>query len=1485
MSFTRIAALALAAASVVNASPCPFGDMAEKGQLSEEQSAKFFKARAEGHPVIENMMDEHTAAKQKRDFDHQEKYYKRQIEERQLDFGGGLLGGVLQPFSGLLQGLDVPTPQPQGLKLIPGNDPVHQFKRPGKTDVRGMCPTLNTMANHGYIAHNGITTFAEAANACQITLGFGYDTCVFLSALGLLAGGDLATGKYSIGGQDARVPNTLGPALGISTHGPFEIDTSISRIDSAFGNQASFNLDRWNRIRGIADKNGGMFGMNTWANERVVSYQESLTKNPSFDAGPKQLAVNLAERVFIPRALPNGTHQNLADRQNVEPFYLNETFPTQWFRRATAYNLQNVGTDIAYLFLLSPQQLGHNEGLNNFIPLSIDPNSLTDGTLLCYLAQNAYDILPGQIAGSDAYKAMDAFINGAVKPLFSNVDCSNVDTQGDTTYGYGKPGPSAKSPNLVNGKYHSRSEDGDVDWREEANNEDNQHVGADRHAQTGHISGTILLAEHGATDYAADAAEADHSGAAEGALPVAADVVGLVSHNDGDVGVAAGSREKDAKVAHRGCVCKTHDGQTNDAQHAVPYYDRSANATLALSETETHGVVENQGQEIGQSIRDGCCCAKKKCEAPDLEVSAATKPLSEVEFLGMSVAAVSVNPGKDVVDFMLSEKAAEDILGILVGEADDEDEAEQRNDAGDNAVNSEDPRPPSETFQTEIDCHARKRSKRQISPVLQGDAVHQSDYGHEANIDLSRDALALFGGKARQIRVGIAAWTAIAVDFVLSGDALSLFGERAKVTHMVGALSAGRQPCQAGRDFTCWLTSSSGLELHLADPRVEIRSIASAARTRVTWGQQKSRARILGSTAGYGLLPSGRVRKGAEAEWRLGQVVPKHGAVSLQCCQSRERRRPAAPAYASTVVPRLRLSLAALNDSEMTDSQTLPHKPPQVAKHGSWANGIGIDALGVSSGVPYDSLAWVAIPAMRSLRGSNALSCHEAGHAAWQDCHATMSGARKSTRVKAGEGAAMSDPAVPASRSTYAIDQLQSCVSLPRLASSSSTASASRLSPSARTLRTRAARSADAGVSSGEQYRTNVTQWHKFDATSATSTAARPALNPLNYVELREQVQRRNAVHNKRLKWYGMGIAACVAAQVIIIFYWDDGLKGDVAKAEAAQLANGASRGLTNGKSVERLDSGSAGAKDFEGREVKIIEKPGLPGVLIDAITGIEMVATGTSTIPHFPRTIDLPSQAGEEEYYLLGLGIRTVSFLSIQVYVLGYYVRSADLPALQAAFVKHINPLGTSLIPGEKSSLREQLVDAEKSMEVWDKVLRESGAGSAVRIVPTRGTDFAHLRDGWVRGITARTQDAQRQGCKDFDDEAFGTAMKDFKAIFGGRGKAPKGSTVILLRDGKGALGAVFEQEAKKDRAGDTAHKSGRESLGSVNDERISRMVWLGYLAGKNPSSEGARQSIVDGVMELVERPVGTVGLAGYLDVEPWREAIVGSKTRDQDQ
>lgn len=280
-----------------------------------------------------------------------------------------------------------------------------------------------------------------------------------------------------------------------------------------------------------------------------------------------------------------------------------------------------------------------------------------------------------------------------------------------------------------------------------------------------------------------------------------------------------------------------------------------------------------------------------------------------------------------------------------------------------------------------------------------------------------------------------------------------------------------------------------------------------------------------------------------------------------------------------------------------------------------------------------------------------------------------------------------------------------------------------------------------------------------------------------------------------------------------------------------------------------------------------------------------EQIETGNSTVPYFPTTICLPSTAeppskengdelstaGGDEYQLLGLGIRTVSFLSIQVYVVGLYVAKGDITELQQRLVHTaVHPpsddpgaisgagadAATSLVPPERQQLKELLLDQQHGDAVWTSLIKENGIRTAFRIVPTRNTDFMHLRDGWVRGITARAQQkkplpgAAEQG--EFQDAEFGTAMNDFKGVFGGgqRKNVPKGQTLILLRNAHGALDALFQADPAQP----------MRWMGRVDDERVSRLVWLNYLAGKTVSSEGARRNIVDGLMTIVERPVGTV-------------------------
>lgn len=271
---------------------------------------------------------------------------------------------------------------------------------------------------------------------------------------------------------------------------------------------------------------------------------------------------------------------------------------------------------------------------------------------------------------------------------------------------------------------------------------------------------------------------------------------------------------------------------------------------------------------------------------------------------------------------------------------------------------------------------------------------------------------------------------------------------------------------------------------------------------------------------------------------------------------------------------------------------------------------------------------------------------------------------------------------------------------------------------------------------------------------------------------------------------------------------------------------------------------------------------------------GRELVSTGNSVVEFFPRTISLPASSnsrgsstpsdplavpvivnptvgGEQttEYTLVGLGTRSVTFIGINVYVVGFYIATADIAALQSRLVKRINPIATTLVAGEKGDLHKTLIDPVEGEALWNELLRDGiPARSAFRILPVRDTDFHHLRDGFVRAIQARSDKLlSGDGQSGADQDAFTEAMRSFRQIFN-RGKVPKSKELLLTRENGGRLKVVYDDGKTK------------EAIGTVDDERVSRALWLNWLAGKNVASEPARKSIANGILEFVERPVGTV-------------------------
>lgn len=364
--------------------------------------------------------------------------------------------------------------------------------------------------------------------------------------------------------------------------------------------------------------------------------------------------------------------------------------------------------------------------------------------------------------------------------------------------------------------------------------------------------------------------------------------------------------------------------------------------------------------------------------------------------------------------------------------------------------------------------------------------------------------------------------------------------------------------------------------------------------------------------------------------------------------------------------------------------------------------------------------------------------------------------------------------------------------------------------------------------------------------------------------------EEKRQYHLRRMRFAGMGLLMTFAALAVTLYNLDlDQMEQSEQKRKGGQ----------------QLDAGDDSNKQFQGKEVEIIGAgDGKRIVAKGQGEEIELVETGTSSVPHFPRTIYLPTSpefatkvdangstdvsqpdaggnAGnvenQEQYTLVGLGIRTVSFLSIQVYVVGMYVRTKDISALQEKLIRNINEAASTLIPSEQEELQKRLIDPAASREIWTELLQVPGLKTAWRIAPTRNTDFGHLRDGWITGINNRTREAKQlaKGAEtEYEAEDFGKAVGDFKTIFTG-GKAPKGSVMILSRRVSGALDVWFQLKP-----GSSGKEKQMQHLGSVPDERIAKLIWLGYLGGDKVSSEAARKGVADGLVGFAGRPVGSV-------------------------
>lgn len=194
----------------------------------------------------------------------------------------------------------------------------------------------------------------------------------------------------------------------------------------------------------------------------------------------------------------------------------------------------------------------------------------------------------------------------------------------------------------------------------------------------------------------------------------------------------------------------------------------------------------------------------------------------------------------------------------------------------------------------------------------------------------------------------------------------------------------------------------------------------------------------------------------------------------------------------------------------------------------------------------------------------------------------------------------------------------------------------------------------------------------------------------------------------------------------------------------------------------------------------------------------------------------------------LVGLGIRSVTFLRFHVYVAGLYVAEEALEATRAQHAL-------------------DRVDPEEQLRKW----LEAGVPCAIRIMPVRSTDFAHLRDGLVRAINVRAKDARLASdtydMSDSVEEAFSKNLGALKSLFP-RTKVQPGQTLDIVVQKTPADTYRLSLQFNGSELG-VIESPPVQATGSLAPFTLPTSLLLAYVGTRPDISEPLRKSIVQGL------------------------------------
>ncbi|KAJ5619102.1 hypothetical protein N7510_003086 [Penicillium lagena] len=340
----------------------------------------------------------------------------------------------------------------------------HEFVPPNfeNGDQRGPCPGLNAMANHGYIPHNGVVSFAEVITAANEVYGMGIDLATVLAVMGTVWVGDPISldPSFSIGGVSPTMSDlldNLGGLLGtpqglIGSHNFIESDGSNTRDDLyVTGNNYGLDMDKF--LEWYHMSSDGTFDIDLMAERANIRLKQAKAANPNFFYGPiTGLVARNAGFVFPARLFANYSEENpdgVTTKETIRNFYGIyeedgklvskegwERIPENWYKAQTDYGLLQLNSDILEWALKYPElaSIGGNTGtVDSFT--GIDVTDLSGGVLnLTTLLQGnnllclVFEVL--KLASPDAlgglYKTLSVplgLIENAIAAPLLNMSC------------------------------------------------------------------------------------------------------------------------------------------------------------------------------------------------------------------------------------------------------------------------------------------------------------------------------------------------------------------------------------------------------------------------------------------------------------------------------------------------------------------------------------------------------------------------------------------------------------------------------------------------------------------------------------------------------------------------------------------------------------------------------------------------------------------------------------------------------------------------------------------------------------------------------------------------------------------------------------------------------------------------------------------------------------------------------------------------------